>query len=322
MITEGYVVRHYQGRSGGRGPALIDIAQDHLLFRLADRGLFDLGISLKGGTAIRKLWAGSAGGFSTDLDFAGLDDAAAERVLEAIDGAQVGPFGFTTRPIDGTLRVAVLITSPFGSPEVPARLDLGRRPLWLAAQPAQPLALPIHQRYDFTMPLVPAARVEEIVAEKLARFRRASLTRDLYDLAWFSTRPFDEVLVRRLTVLKVWCDVVDDGLGSRSFDPRDIVRPRREAELQPEAIGYLTTPVDVSAWAEAVRRRFGFLVDLDDFEQRVAQCNRADEWDVRQAIAALGADPLAQSDAERQVLQAGWSAGHVATPTGGGLRWR
>ena len=53
MITEGYVVRRYQGRSGGRGPALIDIAQDHLLFRLAGRGLLDLGISLKGGPAIR-----------------------------------------------------------------------------------------------------------------------------------------------------------------------------------------------------------------------------------------------------------------------------
>jgi predicted nucleotidyltransferase component of viral defense system len=299
VITEGYVVRHYQGRSGGRGPALIDIAQDHLLFRLADQGLFDLGIALKGGTAIRKFWAGSAGRFSTDLDFAGLDDAAAELVLEAVDGAQVGPFGFTTKPIDGTLRVAVLITSPFGSPEVPARLDLGRRPLWLAAQPAQPIALPIHQRYDFTLPPVPAARVEEIVAEKLARFRRTSLARDLYDLAWFTARPFDEAFVRRLTVLKVWCDVVDDGLGSRPFDPQDVVRPRREAEFQPEAIGYLTTPMDIPGWVEAVRRRFGFLQHLDDFEQRVAQCSRADEWDVRQTIAALGADPLAESRATR-----------------------
>ena len=63
MITEGYIVRHYQGRSGGRDPALIDIAQDHLLCRLADRGLFELGIALKGGTAIRKFWAGSAGRF-------------------------------------------------------------------------------------------------------------------------------------------------------------------------------------------------------------------------------------------------------------------
>jgi hypothetical protein len=44
MITEGYLVRHYQGRRGGRGPAIIDIAQDHLLYRLAESGIFDLGV--------------------------------------------------------------------------------------------------------------------------------------------------------------------------------------------------------------------------------------------------------------------------------------
>lgn len=287
MITEGYLVRHYQGRSGGRGPALIDIAQDHLLFRLADQGLFDLGIALKGGTAIRKLWAGNAGRFSTDLDFAGLDDAAAELMLEAVDGAQVGPFGFTTESIDGTLRARVLITSPFGSPDVPARLDLGRRPLWLEAQPAQPIALPIHQRYDFAVPAIPAAQVEEIIAEKLARFRRASLARDLYDLAWFASRAYDEALVRRLTVLKVWHDVVDDGLGEAPFNAEQVLRLRAEGEFQPEAIGYLTTPVDIAGWVATVASRYTFLRDLDDFEQRVARCSRGDEWEVRQAVVGL-----------------------------------
>jgi predicted nucleotidyltransferase component of viral defense system len=287
VITEGHLARHYQGRSGGRGPALIDIAQDHLLFHLADQGLFGLGISLKGGTAIRKLWAGNAGRFSTDLDFAGLDDAAAELVLEAVDGAQVGQFGFSTESIDGTLRARVLITSPFGSPEVPARLDLGRRPLWLAAQPAQPIALPIHQRYDFEVPAVPAALPEEVISEKLARYRRASLARDLYDLAWFASRPFDEALVRRLTVLKVWHDVVDDGLGHAPFDAEQVLRQRDEREFQPEAIGYLTTPVNIAGWVAAVVTRFAFLRDLDDFEQRVARCSRADEREVRQAVAGL-----------------------------------
>lgn len=287
MITEGYLVRHYQGRSGGRGPALIDIAQDHLLFRLVDQGLFDLGISLKGGTAIRKLWAGNAGRFSTDLDFAGLDDGAAELLLEAVDGAQIGPFGFTTEPIDGTLRARVMITSPFGSPDVPARLDLGRRPLWLAAQPAQPITLPIHGRYDFDVPAIPAARPEEVIAEKLARFRRASLARDLYDLAWFASRPFDEPLVRRLTVLKVWHDVVDDGLGSAPFETEQVLRRRAEREFQPESIGYLTTPVDISGWVTAVVTRFAFLRDLDDLEQRAACCSRGDAREMRQAVAGL-----------------------------------
>ncbi len=288
MITEGHLVRHYQGRSGGRGPALIDIAQDHLLYHLSQLGLLDMGIALKGGTAIRKLWAGNAGRFSTDLDFAGLDDAAADLLLEVVDGAHVGQFGFTTEPIDGTLRVAVRITSPFGSPEVPARLDLGRRPLWMTARSIAPIALPIHRRYDFEIPAVPASAVEEIIAEKLARYRRASLARDLYDLAWFASRVFDEALVRRLTVLKVWCDVVDDGLGTPPFDPEDVLRPRGEGEFRPEAIGYLTTPVDIGGWTRAVERRYSFLRDMDEFECRAAKCSRGEAWQVRQAIADLG----------------------------------
>lgn len=287
MITEGYLARHYQGRKGGRGPALIDIAQDHLLFLLVERGIFDLEIALKGGTAIRKLWAGSAGRFSTDLDFAGMDDASAELLLESVDSAQVGQFAFATRPIDGTLRVAVDITSPFGSPEVPARLDLGRRPLWIAPEAARPVALPIHQRYDFELPSIPAATVEEVIAEKLARYRRTSLARDLYDLAWLANRSFDEARVRTLTALKIWCDVVDDGLGDAPFDPEQVLRARAEAEFRPEAIGYLTTPVDVPGWVEVVSQRYAFLREMTEAEMLAARCSRSDEWVVRQAIAQL-----------------------------------
>lgn len=289
MITEGYLVRHYQGRRGGRGAAIIDVAQDHLLSHLAQSGLFDLGIALKGGTAIRKFRAGSAGRFSTDLDFAGIDESAAGLLIEVVNGARVGPFTFATEPIDGTLRVRLLISSSLGSPDVPARLDLGRRSLWLRPESLAPLPLPIHKRYDITLPLVPTARLEEIIAEKLARFRRGSLARDLYDLAWLAGRRFDETLVRRLTVLKVWCDVIDDGLGERPFDPEQILRPRDKGEFQPEAIGYLTSPVDVSAWIRAVTERFAFLRELNESERRIARCSRADEWGVRQAIGGFAA---------------------------------
>jgi predicted nucleotidyltransferase component of viral defense system len=287
VITEGYLVRHYQGRSGGRGPALIDIAQDHLLFHLSERGLFDLGVALKGGTAIRKLRAGTLGRFSTDLDFTGLDDAAAELLLEAVDGAVVGPFTFASRPLDDTRRVQLSITSPFGSPDVPARLDLGRRPLWLMPETLRPISLPIHRRYDFVLPAVPTARIEEVVAEKLARYRRTSLARDLYDLAWLASRPFDESLVRHVVVLKVWNDVVREGLGSGPFDPEEILRARSEKEFQPEAIGYLTAAVDLPGWVRKTRERYAFLRDLDDLEIRISRCSRGEAWEVERAIAAL-----------------------------------
>jgi len=288
VITEGYLVRHYQGRRGGRGPAVIDIAQDHLLFHLANEGIFDLGVSLKGGTAIRKFRAGNAGRFSTDLDFAGMDDAAADLLVEVVDGATVGPFEFTLEALDGTRRMRLSIASPFGETEVPARLDLGRRVLWLPPEMLPALPLPIHARYGFELPAIPTARVEEVIAEKLARYRRGSLARDLYDLAWFASRPFDEALVRRVTALKIWSDVVDDGLGDKPWDPDEILRPRAEAEFVPEAIGYLTTPVDIAGWVRVVRQRFGFLRDLDEVETRLLRCSLVDEWDVRQMIKALG----------------------------------
>lgn len=149
------------------------------------------------------------------------------------------------------------------------------------------LPLPIHAQYDVLLPAIPTARIEEVIAEKLARYRRTSLARDLYDLAWLSHRPFDEPLVRRMTALKVWSDVVDDGLGERPWDPEDILRPRSEAEFEPEAIGYLTTPVDIIRWIDDVRNRFVFLRDLDEEEGRLLRCSRAEEWEARKMIEAF-----------------------------------
>ena len=61
MITEGDLARHYQGRRGGRDPALLDVTQDYALKLIHDAGLFDLGLTFKGGTALRKYRVGTAG---------------------------------------------------------------------------------------------------------------------------------------------------------------------------------------------------------------------------------------------------------------------
>lgn len=290
MITEGRLAQHYQGRKGGRGPALIDIAQDHLLSHLASRGIFELGVSLKGGTSVRKFRAGTQGRFSTDLDFAGVEDATAELLLECIDGATVGPFTFGVEPIHGTLRSRLLITSSFGDVDgVAARLDLGRRPLWLPPEHLPLLPLPIHRCYDITLPLIPTARSEEVIAEKLARYRRHSLARDLYDLAWFASRPFDEELVREMTVLKVWVDVAEEGLGERPFDPEQILRRRKPGDFEPEAIGYLTRPVQMDEWIAVVGERFAFLRDVDELQREICRCSKGDRWLVDERIQAVSA---------------------------------
>lgn len=73
-IQPGHIARHTPQGAGsqGREAALIDIAQDLLLADLHDKGVLRR-FALKGGTAIRKFYAGKAGRFSLDLDFAVID---------------------------------------------------------------------------------------------------------------------------------------------------------------------------------------------------------------------------------------------------------
>ena len=93
--------------------------------------------------------------------------------------------------------------------------------------------------------------------------------------------------MRRLWVLKVWGDVVDDHRGNKPLDPADIVRQRRENDFQPESIGVLTRPVNIAAWERRVRTRFQFLTALDDDEQRWAACDERHRQEINHALASI-----------------------------------
>jgi Nucleotidyl transferase AbiEii toxin, Type IV TA system len=98
-ITPGWLARHRPQGPGGRQAALIDIAQDLLLAQLHQQGIFDH-LVFKGGTALRKLYAGNAGRFSTDLDFSvrNLDDepeAVTELLRREIDGQDIDGFRYS-----------------------------------------------------------------------------------------------------------------------------------------------------------------------------------------------------------------------------------
>lgn len=280
-ITEGHLARHYQGRKGGRGPALLDIAQDHALAHLHNAGLFDAGLVFKGGTSLRKFRAGSAGRFSTDLDFYAPDDDVTLATMEALADVDVDGFVFRIPELGGDGRRAQLeVDTPFGRPDIGARVEISQRLLSLPPDVLPMVPLPIHDRYDVAIPDTPVIAIEEAIAEKLARFRRVSLARDLYDLAWFADRQLDHALVRRLWVTKVYFDVVDDGRGDPPLSPDDVLRQRDANEFVPEDIGYLTQPVDVAAWIAVVTQRYAFLRDLDEHEQRWAACNPGHRYEV------------------------------------------
>lgn len=288
MITEGYLARHYQGRRGGRDVALLDVAQDYALKLLLDAGLFELGLTFKGGTALRKYRAGSTGRFSTDLDFAVEDPDLGEMVMETLDGAELHDVRFSVDVATPGRRGKLHVETPLGSPQIDAKLDIGRRGVWLTPEIREPIPLPVHRGYEFEPVSLPLMTLEETLAEKLAAFRRRALVRDLYDLAWFSQGALDTELVRRLTYLKVFIDVVEDALGSRPFDPQqDILRPRRPADFGAEDIGLLTTKVDLQGWLDTVKARFEFLTTPTEDEKRWAACSPGDVYRVRQVIGAL-----------------------------------
>lgn len=186
-ITEGHLARHCQGRKSGRGPALLDIAQDHALAHLHDRGLFARGLVFKGGTSLRKFRAGNNGRFSTDRDFYAPGDEVTIDVMSALSSANVDGFSFRIDSLDGDGRRATLeVDTQFGQPDVGARVEVSQRPHLLPAEELSLVVLPIHRRYDVTVPATPVISIEEAIAEKLARYRRVSLARDLYDLFWFA----------------------------------------------------------------------------------------------------------------------------------------
>lgn len=286
MITQGYLSRHFQGRSGMADAALLDVAQDYALTYLHGRGVFDLGVVLKGGTSLRKLRAGNAGRFSTDLDFTAPGVETAELLLDTLDGAELFDVRFRLAERE-PLRARLLVETPLGQPHIPARVEISTRPLWLPTTMATPVALPVHDGYEFRLPAIPSPAFEEALAEKLAAWRRRRKLRDLYDLDLFGKGTLNEPLIRRLLVLKVWHDVVDDGLGARPFDPAEIVADIDPRRLPSEDIGLLAQPVDPVMWLARVRARYAFVTQVDEVEQRVARCNPGDRFEVSQVVAAL-----------------------------------
>lgn len=184
-MTQGHVLRHAPAQSPqGRDAAVIDIAQDLLLRHLSECGVLTL-VAFKGGTALRKVYAGAAGRFSTDLDFsvASLDDdpaAVIQLLVGQIDDTRLGPFTYSIDERRG--RYTILYQSDLGpDPTGPlqSKIDVGPPP-WLAPTGRSWVDVPIHSRYGGPLPQLPVVDLAENVAEKIARLNRRSPARDAY----------------------------------------------------------------------------------------------------------------------------------------------
>lgn len=289
-LTEGHVLRHAPAQSAqGRDAALIDIAQDLLLRHLHDEGVLTL-VAFKGGTALRKVYAGAAGRFSTDLDFsvAGLDDdprSVTELLVGAIDGTTLGPFTYGIE--NRRDRYIIVYRSRLGpDPAGPlqSQIDIGPPP-WLTPTERSWVEVAVQSRYGGPLPALPIVELAENVAEKIARLNRRSLARDAYDLVWVAKTAglaVDRRLVRHLVVLKAWVDL--HGLstqratwaaplpGARPFDVDRWLTKRGPGDFDDESIGLLTVPPpDLTDLGRDLSRLYGWLAELDPDERSVAE---------------------------------------------------
>ena len=305
-LTEGYIARHTPTGCGapGREAAIIDIAQDFLLSHLEECGKMEH-VCLKGGTAIRKLYAGKEGRFSLDLDFS-IDDMyidSEERELDfvsEIDGLRIGPFTYSVSERRNKWYIG--LSSPFNDGAIfMTKLDFASYP-WLEPVKRQMINLPIHKQYGFELPQIHTVRLEENMAEKIARLNRTSTARDLYDLNWLIetksiANTINKDLLKRLVVLKIWVDSYGMHYGNifwhpahspSVFDPERWLRDRNPKDVDAEDIGTLAVPAPTpDELLQKLNQNYSFLLDLDEVEQIIARSNQKDRGLVIQTLTEL-----------------------------------
>jgi predicted nucleotidyltransferase component of viral defense system len=296
-ITSGHIARHTPQGEGaqGRDAAIVDIAQDLLLRHLHYAGILD-NLAFKGGTALRKLYAGTAGRFSLDLDFSTADigtnpDDVLTDLITSVDGLEIGPFRYGVLERRG--KWTLLYSHPFGgnTSSLQSKIDLTPPP-WLEPIKRGWRPLPIHQQYgDLPLPEIKVIRIEENLAEKIARLNRTTTARDMYDLFWLARNPtivgnLDKRLIRRLAILKIWTDANGVHAGNIFWSPghegppfisEEWLRDRSQGDFDINDIGTLANPTPTAKeLSDEVGKFYSFLSDLDEDEKVLSSVREQD----------------------------------------------
>ena len=229
MLTRPQVQR-YTAESGLRDIMIAEkeIILTYLLQLMAERRILDK-LAFKGGTCLRKMFIGTGGRFSTDLDFTGLEEHDHEDIVLEMMAAFEQPYQGIQFSIPddsyyetqdglscGVNPVYVHDWNTGGESEV--KLQVSRRE-------TPTLATELHgqcdQSYFRHLPFAPVEitclALPEIIAEKIRACYQRNKARDIYDLGMFATRPLDQPVIRRLVVLKHW-------QAGDSFDPAALMQ--------------------------------------------------------------------------------------------------
>jgi predicted nucleotidyltransferase component of viral defense system len=278
MLTRPQVQR-YATESGLRDIMIAEkeIVLTYLLQLLSERGILGR-LAFKGGTCLRKMFVGSQGRFSTDLDFTGLEEHDHEDIVLAMMEAFDQPFHGIQFSIpdesyyetqDGlSWGVNPTYAHDWNATGSEVRLQISRRetPTLPADRRAQ-----VEQSYfrylSFVSADIACLRLPEILAEKIRACYQRNKARDIYDLGMFATRPLDQLLIRRLVVLKVW-------QSRDSFDPERLLRKFEDGrDFDWSDLNQLvrrTITIDRDRTTADCVAGFRFLLDLSEEERLLA----------------------------------------------------
>jgi predicted nucleotidyltransferase component of viral defense system len=297
MLTQPQVQR-YSTESGLRDIMIAEkeVVLTFLLQLLSERGILNR-LAFKGGTCLRKMFVGSQGRFSTDLDFTGIGEHDHEEIILDMMQAFEQPFhGIQFAiPDEGYYETQDGLSwgvNPTYSHEWNAsgvseiKLQISRRetPTLPPERRAQ-----IEQSYFKLLPFAPAEitclALPEILAEKIRACYQRNKARDIYDLGMFATRPLDQSLIRRLVVLKLW-------QAQDTFDPAHMMQKFEDGrEFDWDDLRQLLNRaivVDRERITGACVRGFGFLADLTEDERTLARDQHQREQAAAERLRAQG----------------------------------
>ncbi len=279
MLTRPQVQR-YAAESGLRDLMIAEkeVILTYLLQLLAEHALLDR-LAFKGGTCLRKMFIGTGGRFSTDLDFTGLEEHDHEDIILDMMAAFQEPYHGIAFSIPddsyyetqdglswGVNPVYVHDWNMGGESKIKLQISRRETPTLPTERQEQ-----CDQSYFRHLPFAPVAitclALPEIIAEKIRACYQRSKARDIYDLGMFATRPLNQSLIRRLVILKLWqardsfeperlMDKFQDGTAFDWDDLRQLVR--RTQAIDP---GRIT--------ADCING-FAFLADMTPEEQVLA----------------------------------------------------
>ena len=208
FISRNDILRAYP--RGTRDPdvmaaVVLDVAFDLVLHELHRHDLYEgCGLIFKGGTALRKFDIGHKGRFSFDLDFDTTEDpgTVAAMLGEVLVDSPDRAFDLEMTERRGHHSITVS-SDLLPDQQRQAKIDFSRRGQCLPARSMTLRHTPLHGAYPFDTDFaVPVIELDENIAEKLSRWCRAPLVRDLYDLSELANRVTDPATVAAMYVLK------------------------------------------------------------------------------------------------------------------------